>query len=307
MPVSTESTWTWAWYWWGTLVAINAINLILCIFLFIRSTKDPHPVDAGYQGMMRVMGLVFLCVAFYRSIFVSSYLEQLAWFNSLLNSSLLIRFFAIFAELSFAGLIAKSLLRMNTEVPELIHTKNKVAVILQTRAPIFFFFCILIANIFATAATITKMDVLFAIEETLWGLAFLSIIPMLILSMRRLFSYRNTSAWVHTRQFRMLTLILAIFAIGYSCYSLFYHLPIEYWPSALAQLRAQNLEPTFKFGIQAIRDAFFIVRETKDLSAWGVIGFVIWHTGYFSICGWMVLFMMTAPRLLMVTKTGLKQ
>ncbi len=306
MPATTESTWTWAWVWWGTLVAINAINLILCIFLFIRSTKDPHPVDARYQGMMRMLGLVFLGVAFYRSIFVASYLEQLAWFNSLLNSSLLIRFLAIFAELSFAGLISKSLLRMNMDVPELIPTKNKVSDILQTKAPIVFFLCILVANVFATAATITKIDVLFAIEETLWGLAFLSIIPMLIMSVRRLFSYRNTTGWATTRQFRVLTIILAIFAIGYSCYSLFYHLPIEYWPSALAQLRMQNLEPSFNFGFQAIRDAFFIVHETKDLQVWGGMGFVIWDTGYFSICGWMVLFLMTAPRLLMIPKTNLK-
>ena len=140
MPATTESPWTWAWVWWGTLVAINAINLTLCIFLFIRSTKDPHPVDARYQGLMRIMGLVFLGVAFYRSIFVASYLEQLAWFNSLLNSSLLIRCLAIFAELSFAGLIAKSLLRMNAEVPELIPTRNKLAAILQTRAPIILIF-----------------------------------------------------------------------------------------------------------------------------------------------------------------------
>ncbi|HVN54324.1 MAG TPA: hypothetical protein VMT46_08335 [Anaerolineaceae bacterium] len=295
MPAATESTWTWAWAWWGTLVTINAINLILCIFLFIRSTKDPHPVDARYQGTMRMLGLVFLGVAFYRSIFVSSYLEQLAWFDSLLNSSLWIRFLAIFAELSFAGLIAKSLLRMNTDVPELIPAENRVAAFLQTRAPIVFFSCILIANFFATAATITKIDVLFAIEETLWGLAFLSIIPMLIMSLRKLFSYRNTAAWANTRRFRVLTIILSIFAIGYGFYSLFYHLPIEYWPSALAQLQMQNPEPAFQFGFQAVRDALLVVHETRDLNAWGGIGFIIWHTGYFSICGWMALFMMTGP------------
>ena len=298
MPAAMESTWTWAWYWWGSLVTINAVNLILCIFLFIRSTKDPHPDDAKYQGTMRVLGLVFLCVALYRSIFVSSYLEQLAWFNSVLNSSLLIRCFAIFAELSFAGLIAKSLLRMTMEIPDLIPTKDKVAIFLQTKAPIVLFFCILIANCFATAATITKMDVLFAIEETLWGLAFLSIIPMLIRSMSKLFSYRNTDAWASTRKFRELTIILAIFAIGYSFYSLFYHLPIEYWPTALAQLSMPNPDPSFKFGLQAIRDAFFIVHQTRDLNAWGGIAFIVWDTGYFSICGWMVLYMMTAPRLI---------
>ncbi len=217
MPATTDTTWTWALYWWGTLVAINAINWIICIFLFFRSAKAPDLENARYQRNMRILGLIFLSVAFYRSIFVSSYLEQLAWFNSLLNSSLLIRCFAIFAELSFAGLIALSLLRMNTDIPELIPTKNGLATLLQTRAPIFLFWCIFIANFFATAATITKIDVLFAIEETLWGLAFLSIIPMLIRSMRKLFSYHNTKVWDNTRSFRVLTIILAIFAIGYSC------------------------------------------------------------------------------------------
>lgn len=307
MPVTAESTWTWAWYWWGTLVAINTINLSIGIFLYIRSKKGQHPTDARYQRIMRILGLVFLCVAFYRSVFVSSYLEQLAWFDSLLNSSLLIRCLAIFAELSFAGLIARSLLRMDTDVLELIPSNNKFIAILYTKAPIFLFLCILIANIFATAATITKIDVLFAIEETLWGLAFLSIIPMLILSMRKLFSLRNTEAWANTRQFRALVIMLAVFAIGYSFYSLFYHLPIEYWPSALAQLRMPDPVPAFRFGVPAIRDALLIVHETKDLSAWGGIGFVIWHTGYFSLCGWMVLFLMTAPRLRMIPKFSIKK
>jgi hypothetical protein len=103
---------------------------------------------------MRVLGLVFLGVAFCRSIFVASYLEQLAWFNSLLNSSLLIRF-------------------------------------------------------------------------------------------------------------------LAIFAIGYGFYSLFYHLPIESWPRALAQLHNQYREPSFMFGFQAIRDAFFYYPCDKGSTSLG--------------------------------------
>lgn len=296
----TTSNWTWAWYWWGTLVAINAINLIICIFLFIRSAQTREPAAARYLNTMRVLGLIFLGVAFYRSIFVSSYLEQLAWFNTVLNSSLLIRFLAIFAELSFAGLIAMSLRRLNADIPEIAAGKSKVEVFLQTRSPAILFFCIFLANFFATAATITKIDVLFAIEETLWGLAFLSIVPMLVMSMRWLFAKERKGKLADLRQFKTLTIILAIFAIGYSFYSLFYHLPIEYWPSAIAQMNMPNPEPAFRFGMQAIRDAFLIVHETKDLAAWGGIGFVIWHTGYFSICGWMVLFMMTGPRRILV-------
>ncbi|HVN52926.1 MAG TPA: hypothetical protein VMT46_01255 [Anaerolineaceae bacterium] len=53
---------------------------------------------------------------------------------------------------------------MNAEVPELGPARDPAAIFLQTRAPIVFFFCILIANCFATAATITKIDIRFAIE-----------------------------------------------------------------------------------------------------------------------------------------------
>ena len=169
LQISTQTVWTWAWQWWGTLVAINVIQVIIGVFLFVRSRKYDHTADAKYLRLMSVMGLIFVVVAFYRSIFVSSYLEQLAWFDSVLNSSLLIRTFAIFAELSFAGLIAKSLLRMNADVPELVETKNRFINFLQTKTPTILFGCIFLANIFATTATITKIDLLFALEETCGG------------------------------------------------------------------------------------------------------------------------------------------
>lgn len=303
MP-TTETTWTWAWQWWGTLVALNVIQLIICIFLFLRSRKSRNPVDARYLQMMRTMGVVFVAVALYRSVFVSSYLEQLAWFNSVLNSSLLIRCLAIFAELSFAGLIANSLLRMNEEIPALIDTRNKLTVFLQTRTPIILVVCIFIANIFATSATITKIDLLFALEETFWGIGFLSIIPMLIISLRKLSAYRNTPKGETVRQFRIALILITVFSIGYALFEFGFNLPVVYWPQAIAQLQVPNPEPAFRFGVQAIRDAFLIVHETRDLQAWGGMGFVVWHTGYFSICVWIVLFLMTGPRSLKAVNTA---
>jgi hypothetical protein len=44
----------------------------------------------------------------------------------------LFRSLAIFAERSFAGPIAKSLLRRNEEVPDLVNIKNKFIAFLQT-------------------------------------------------------------------------------------------------------------------------------------------------------------------------------
>lgn len=66
--------------------------------------------------------------------------------------------------------------------------------------------------------------------------------------------------------------------------------------NAAVQLQMESPVPAIRSGSQAVRDALFVVNETKDLAAWGGVGFLIWHSGYFSLCGWMVLFLMTAPR-----------
>src|SRR5262249_223125 len=147
-----------------------------------------------------------------------------------------------------------------------------------------------------TTATITKVNLLFALEETFWGIGFLSIIPMLVISIRKLWRYRNTRAWASLRQFRILLIVVTIFAVGYVLFEGGFNLPTVYWPQAIAELQMLNPDPAFRFGSQAIRDAFLIVHQTQDLSAWGGMGFVVWHTGYFSICVWMVLFLMTGPR-----------
>lgn len=303
MP-TTDTAWTWAWPWWGTLVAINVINVTICIVLFVRSKKDTSPAAANYLMMMRMMGLIFVAVAFYRSIFVSGYMRQLAWFDSVLNSSLLIRGFAIFAELCFVGLIAKGLLRMNEDIPGLIDKKNGFQTFLQTRTPIILFVCIFIANIFVTAATITKIDLLFALEEAFWGIGFICIIPMLIISLRKLLMYRNTPAWDNTRQVRIMVILITTYCIAYSLMQFGFFLPFVYWPSAIAQLQMPNPDPAFRFGVQAILDALLIVHETKDLNTWGGMGFIIWHTAYFSILVWFVLFLMTGPRVLNIAKTA---
>ena len=299
---TAETAWTWAWNWWGILVALNVMQAFIAFYLFHRSRKFGNATaDAGYFRLMRTMGLIFVCVALYRSIFVSSYLRQLAWFDSVLNSSLLIRSFAIFAELSFAGLIAKSLLRMNREVPDMVREDEPLITFLQTRTPVILFACIVIANIFATTATIMKIDLIFALEESFWGIGFVSIIPMLIISIKRLSAHRNTVRWREYRLFWISLIVITVFTVGYSLFELGFNLPSVYWPNAIAQLNMPNPDPPFRFGLEAVRDAFFVVHETRDLQAWGGMGFIVWHSGYFTVCVWMVLFLMTGPRRLTET------
>jgi len=300
MPLSA-SDWSWAVPWWSTLVAVNAVTLLVAAYLFARPLRDVDQGDVRYVRTMRAMGLVFAAVALYRAIFVSSYLDQLAWFDTVWNSSLLIRSLAIFAELSFAGLIAKTLLRVNHDFPELAEGHGGFRTFLQTKTPIVLFACIATAQVFATTATITKVDLLFALEETCWGLGFLSIIPMLFFSLRALWRVRRTARGYQSRQLRRAVVFITVFAVGYAIFEIGFNLPLVYWPEAVAQLQAATPDPAFRFGAAAVRDAFQVVHQTRSLGDWGGMAFVVWHTGYFSICVWMVLFLMTGPRLLRAT------
>jgi len=131
--------------------------------------------------------------------------------------------------------------------------------------PLIFFACIFIALIFATTTTLTRIDLLFAIEETFWDIGFVSIIPMLIISLRKLSARRNMPAWVDLRQVRQLLIVIAFYCIVYILFEFGFGLPFLYWPGAIAQLHMPNPDPTFRFGIQALRATFLIVHPTRDL------------------------------------------
>lgn len=219
---------------------------------------------------MRILGLIFICVGFYRSIFVSSYFEQLAWFDSLANSSLLIRCFALFAEVSFAFIIMNVLLQLNKDVPiPESHKSKKFLYFLETKTAYIFCAMLCIAQFFAYGGTIIKIHAIFAIEETLWGVAFLIITPLVMMQLRRVYSYKDEQSKKELKLYRIFTVFMTIFCVGYCSYSLFYHLPIEYWPVAINQLQMYVPETAIQTGLSAIHDAFFVVNETKDFATWG--------------------------------------
>lgn len=287
----------WPWQWWGIMVAVNALSFCVGLFIFWRSLKTVDEERAQYLKVMRLLGLIFISVALYRSVFVSSYLHQLAWFDSLANSSLLIRGFAFFAELSFAGLFMLAMLQVNKDIPSTVNDEaTGLRAFFYKRAPYVFFACIFIAQFFATTALVIKFELLFAIEETLWGLAFLLIIPLALAQLRNVFADRNTTS--NLNMLKAFTVMNAVWCLLYCSYSVFYHLPIELWPHVLEGLESNGVVIRETAG--ALQDAFFVVNETKDFNEWGGIGFLIWHSGYFSVCVWMVLLMMSGPRRLPV-------
>ena len=284
----------WAWPWWTVMVIINVANLIACIFVFRRSLNPKDNYDLSYRKRMRIMGIVFTLVGVYRAIFVSRYFSQMAWFDTIANSSLLIRTFAIFAELSFSGLIAFALLRVNSDLPSENKSSNKFITFFTIRSPYFLIGCIFIAQFFATSGLIMKSNTFFAIEETFWSLGFLAVIPLSIIQVTRVYKIKNKDLKRDLKMFRKSTVLIVTWCVVYCSYGLFYHLPLESWPYAFEQIETGL--PAIKTGLGAIKDAFFIVNESKAYSEWG-FGFLFWHSAYFSVCVWIAIFLMRAPRI----------
>ena len=285
----------WAWSWWTVMVIVNIVNLTICALVFRKSMLSVDSNESSYRKRMRIMGLIFTLVGAYRAVFVSRYLSQMAWFDSIFNSSLLIRIFAIAAELSFSGLIAFALLQVNKDLPEMENSKSNTFIsFFKTNSPYFLIGCIFIAQFFATSGLIIKSNTLFAIEETLWSLGFLAVLPLAIIQVRRVYAIKDKEAIKSLKMLRQSSVLVAAWCVIYCSYGLFYHLPLESWPSAFNQLETGL--PVIKTGMSAIWDALTIVNESKEYSDWG-FGFLFWHSAYFSVCVWIAILLMRAPRL----------
>lgn len=277
----------WAWPWWTAMVAINAANLMLCIRMLLRTAGSADEPHRKYRTWMRIMGVTFTVVGAYRAVFVSRYATQMAWFDTLANSSLLIRGLALFAEVSFAGQFALALIQANRDLG--FEPTAPISRRFARSAPHVLWGCIIVAQAFATTGVITKSELAFAIEESLWCLGFLAALPLAIAQLRRASALRGSGRFDPIRRFAVLSVLwCAIYCTWSACLDL-----PTVWAAAVDQLRTGI--PELRLGLGAVRDAFFIVHESKAWDDWG-FGFLVWHSSYFSICVWLSLFLMSAPR-----------
>jgi len=267
---------TWDVIWSTTMIVINTINFLLALSIFHRSTKlgQQKTHQTRYFSYLRIMGLIFISVALYRSVFVSSYPNRLAWYDTILNSPFVIRNMACFAEMSFIGMIAIILRSLDNKMPRINTFLHK--------APIIAVGCIFLAQFFAFAGLVTQYLILFAIEETLWGLAFLSILPVVIVRLRQ------TKTISVDKSIKAFLIVMAIWCIGYCIFQWGIALPFIHF--ADLSLDAGRVVPT-----DALNQAIFNFTATRDFETWGGIGFFIWHSGYFSLCVWMSLLFMSGP------------
>ncbi|WP_218780438.1 hypothetical protein [Bacillus sp. EAC] len=272
--------------WWITMVVISTFNLFIALLIFFRSLKWKlqESKNAKYFLTLRVLGIIFVAVALYRTIFVSSYPERLAWFDTIFNSPFIIRCLAFFAELSFIGMIAIILLKLINEMEFNSYRKNnKLINLMLVKSPFIALGCIFLAQFFAFGGLITQYRILFAIEETLWAFAFLSISPLIVVGLKQINKHIPLE-----KSYNRFLIILAVWCCGYLIFQS-YTLPFIHYANLSRDIG--NIVPH-----DALKQAIFNFTATRNFDVWGGIGFFIWHSGYFSICVWMVLYFMSAPR-----------
>jgi len=240
------------------MVVISVVNLLVVAVILGKHRKKICP-----------LALVFLCifvgVAMYRTVFVSSYPGLLVWFDTIFNSPFIIRSLATFAEISFIGIFALVLYRLNKEFPV-----GKFLSITPFLAVLF----IVVAQYFAFEALIKQSGIGFIIEEALWAAAFLILIPLVIVRLRLI----KTSSISKSQKIAIIA--IAAWCFGYGAFQLFYGLPFihsGYLPMGLAPAGT------------ALQRAVFDFTATRDFATWGGIGFFIWHGSYFSICSWLLI------------------
>ncbi|MEN8251749.1 MAG: hypothetical protein ABFS32_22710 [Bacteroidota bacterium] len=297
----SDSYTDWAWPWWSVIVAINAINILVLAMVYKRSIYPKGGHDSIYRKRMRIMGVIFTLVGAYRAIFVSRYITQMAWFDSIANSALLIRILAMAAELSFSGLFALAMLRVNRDmVAENTDHDNRFSSFMMTKSPYILMISIFFAQFFATGGLITRNKMLFAIEETLWTFGFLAVLPLAIHQLRRVVAMQDVVLTGRLKMLKRFTILNVTWIVLYCSYGLLYHLPFESWVGAFDQMNTGL--PVIRTGISAVADAFTIVNESKEYSDWG-IGFLFWHSAYFTVCVWISIFLMQAPRLVSLSES----
>lgn len=278
--------------WWLIMVSLNVVSVITYACLLVKSIKSDkiEPENKKYKTILRVCGMIFVCVSMYRSIFVSSYSNRLTWFDSMFNSPLIIRFFATFAEISFAFLAMVPIIHINKEMPaRCSFARSKVGSFLVYKLPYATFVCLFIAQFCAYSGLFTQHLTFFAVEETLWALGFLALLPATLTQCINVFkNHKNDRTY---RYIKVFLVILSIYTIGYLIYQFVFSLPFTYYSKIAADLAKNHF--TFSQGAKLALYEFTAVR---DFDTWGGIGFFIWHSGYFSLCTWMNILFAMGPR-----------
>jgi hypothetical protein len=262
------------------MVIVNVVAVAYCIIVFKRSLIPRDGKDLKYRKWMRIMGVIFTVVSAYRAITVIAVPYTFRIPNTL-------------AEVSLSGLFAYAMLRFNTYLPATddAHANKFKSFIRKT--PYILVACIVLAQPLDTWDNISGFVIGGTIMETMWGIGFLSILPLAIIQLRCVLSIKDKEEAERFRIMKYSAIIIVTWCVVYVMYRWVFTLP-RMWAWSFAQIEAGL--PPLNTGLQAIIDVLGIrIRTSLEYSDWG-FGFLIWHSAYFSILTWITVFLMKAPR-----------
>ena len=273
------SSTAWALPWYTVMVIINVVGLVYCAVVYKRSLIPRDGKDSTYRKWMRIMGVIFTLVSAYRAIGVWSLPYTFRIPNTV-------------AEVSFSGLIAYAMLQFDTYLPAPDDARANKFKSFITKTPYILVGCIILAQPIDTWGGITHFVLRGVFVETLWGIAFLSVLPLAIIQLRRVLSIKDKEAVERFRMLRYSAIIIVAWCVIYCMYRWIFTLP-GMWGRALYILQTEGI--VLETGIQAIINAMVIRTPSLEYSEWGVF-FLIWYSAYFSILTWISIFLMKAPR-----------
>jgi len=272
----------WAIPWYTIMVLINVVGLVYCAIIYKQSLTLRDGKDSKYRKWMRLMGIFVTVVSAYRAIAV--------W-----NTPYTFRIPNTFAEVSFAGLITFAMLKFNEYIPAPEKAnRNKFTKFYLTKSPYILLGCLVLAQPIDTLGAIYNMALRGPFVETLWGIGFLSVLPLAIIQLRRVFKIKDKEAIKRFRVLRYSAIVIASWCIIYGLYSVAFHLP-DIWEYAINNRITEGVtgHPTFIQGV--IESLGFRTRTSLEYGDWG-FGYLLWHSAYFSVITWVSLFLMKAPR-----------
>ena len=267
----------WAIPWYTVMVIINVVGLVYCAFVYKRSLIPRDGKDSKYRKWMRIMGVIVTVVSAYRAISV----WKIPYTFRIPNT---------FAEVAFAGLFAWAMIRFNKYLPVTDGTRARKFMSFLTKTPYILFGCIVLAQPIDTFGAMAGFALTSVFVETLWGIGFLSVLPLAIVQLFRAFSIKDKEEAERLRILKYSAIVIVTWCVVYVMYRWIFTLPYM-WGSAIEQLKAGL--PALEINIDWMR-----TRTPEGFSFFGLI----WFSSYFSILTWISIFLMQAPRPLEISE-----
>jgi len=231
------------------MIIVTSIEFLVALHIVRK-----YSIQKKYANSLQATAAVIISfVAVYRSVFPVQYGERKVWANTPANSPLTIRLIALLAEVSVSVTLGWTYSRA---LPHSITVQAGAGA---------FTMLLVMAQGFATGGTLTAINLLFAIEETLWFTAAL----MLLLPTYKLYCQQQSRSFAS-----VMCGVLAIY-LCFETYTVY-----KLWTGNLGKLSDLPFDST--------------TNVVKDLDGWG-LEFILWSSGYFTGLTALVIWLVKLP------------